>query len=264
MLDMARLALDEMALEVMQAGYYGKVSGADLIAGRSDAPDAITVGDLPANDCEAGWTSELTNSLVVDDNVTSLLCVPGTRLAGTDVLVVRRVGGLTTTAAAPALLNADVLYVASEQSKGLLFKGAADLSAFAPTTEIRPLVTHVYYVSTDGEVSGTQATLRRVTLSDGPEYLDVELVPGVEDVQIESGVDVDGDGSVDAYVAPTATGGSQVLALRVNLMIHALARDQRYTDNNEYAALGSAGRRVILSNRRRMQFSRTVMLRNAS
>ena len=90
--------------------------------------------------------------------------------------------------------------------------------------EIRDLVTSVYYVAAaPGE--GSAPALRRKTLVKGPRLIDEEIAPGITDLQVQFGVDLDPPGTpanVDAYVHPDdariGQPGSRVLAVRVWLL----------------------------------------------
>lgn len=76
----------------------------------------------------------------------------------------------------------------------------------------------LYYI---GQGGNGRPALRRITLSEnGILEGDAELVSGVEDMQIEYGVDTDGDQSVDVYQdAASLPDWEQVLAARIYLLV---------------------------------------------
>jgi hypothetical protein len=145
------------------------------------------------------------------------------------------------------------------------------------------LETRAYYVrpytmlNADGTPDGIPS-LRRLTLSDGgadPRIEDNEVMSGVEDFQVQFGVDTDGiagtsDGAVNMYVDPDnpvlAQPGARVLAVRVWLMVRADARDPEFRDTVRYRYANvdfSVGDRPNMpADYRRLLVTQTIELRN--
>jgi type IV pilus assembly protein PilW len=120
-------------------------------------------------------------------------------------------------------------------------------------------------------------SLRRKTLGLGPAISDEEVLPGVEDLQIQFGVDTDpvgGDdrGIVDRYVNPddpildesdaAFNEDAEILAVRIWLRLRAERREPGLPADNGF----SYGDRVtgpFNDGFRRIVLSRTIYLRNA-
>ena len=104
------------------------------------------------------------------------------------------------------------------------------------------------------------------------------MIPGVENLQVQLGVDTDRDGDVDRYVDgdhPLVTPGAvgfdpdgQVVAVRLWLLVGIPADDPAWIDEQAYATpdedLGDlvAGSAGYPARYRRLQVSKTIYLNN--
>ncbi len=150
--------------------------------------------------------------------------------------------------------------------------------------EVRNLVVRTYYVAKESEFQPGTPALRVKELTAGG-FEDRELLAGVEDLQIQFGIDTgdyDGDGNIDPgvdnngdnipdapsgiatrYVNPDdVPSGFQVVAVRVWMLVRAEQPEQGYVDDRKleyadrsYDAPKDGFRRVLVS--------RTIQLRNA-
>ena len=108
------------------------------------------------------------------------------------------------------------------------------------------VVVNVYYVDEQSDLDDDMPSLRIKTLINGGVHEDQELIAGVENMQVQLGVDTDGDGEVERYVDadqdivnPTTGGtiaGAQVIAVRLWLLFRAEARENGFVDNRQYAS----------------------------
>jgi type IV pilus assembly protein PilW len=108
--------------------------------------------------------------------------------------------------------------------------------------------------------------------SGAPDINDIEIAPGVESLQVQFGIDVNEDNTVDRYVnpgddvyIPTAAGyvpGAKVITARVWLVVRGLNPEVGIVDNRDYKP-GDVDLGVINDGYRRMQVSKTILLRNA-
>ena len=127
----------------------------------------------------------------------------------------------------------------------------------------------------DSELIPGTPTLRRKTLvrgGGGPAISDQEVAPGVENMQLQFGVDVNQDNSVDRYVNPgdpilnPASGvfiaGARVIAVRIWLVVRGVTPEVGIEDNFDYNP-GDVQLGVFNDDFRRMQVSKTILLRNA-
>jgi type IV pilus assembly protein PilW len=184
--------------------------------------------------------------------------------AGSDVLVVRHASGTTT---APAN---GVIQINSSRTEAVLFStGVPPIGAVCPPACTYDLQTHVYYVSTQSSLGANVPSLRRKSLVGGV-LQDQELIPGVEDFQVQLGVDTDNDNTVDRYVnannpllnCVTAANPCEILSAHIWLMFRAEQPETGFTDGKRYDYANRVNYRPGGSFRRAL-VEKTILLRNA-
>ena len=134
---------------------------------------------------------------------------------------------------------------------------------------------HSYYVAQTSTLLPGVPTLRRKTLTTvggAPVIQDQEVAHGVENIQLQLGVDVNQDNAVDRYVNagdpiydPTAAGyvpGARVIAARLWLVVRGVTPEFGLQDTSTYQP-GDVNLTGLEPNYRRMQVSKTILLRNA-
>lgn len=256
-----RFVMDMMVPDIRGAGLWGLTYHSDLVDKRFGSTNAF--GAL-TGDCRVGSYIDLDKRLEASDDANSFTaCIPAADyLDGTDVLVVRRASVDVVTA-----YTAGRMYIRSDRTHGEIFQGAAVPSnPFAVDAEDHALIVHVYYIrpysysATDGI-----PMLRRKVLSaasGGATIADEEVAPGVEDLQVQFGVDADADGDVDSYVDATSAAFdiAEVRAVRFWLLLRAEEAERDYTD----AATYEYGTTMVTpaDAYRRLLVSSTVLLRN--
>lgn len=268
----ARYALAAFAYEIEHAGFYGLTNRADRIVGRTSRPadPAITVG----NDCGEGWALDLDVAIGGANNGYDWDCNPyGNRAAAlADTLTVRRVEPRAVT-----VWDAGRLYVRTTRfGNGQVFVGPAPAAFTEAPSATHELSTRGYYVSETSSLStpgNLVPSLRVKTLTRGaagPRVVDEEIHPGIEDMQIELGIDRDTPGSagfdaIEAYVAPGSAElvGARILAVRVWLLVRGVQRENGFTAS---PARTYADRTLAAHDDRyrRTLVSATVFARNAS
>jgi len=256
-----RMAVQMLTDDVGLAGFYGRYY--NLLSTPGTAPDPCETADMAA--------LRTASALVLqgfDATRGSLTCVPAANyLSGTDVLVVRRADSTVT---APASLTAQQVYIQAnadpnDSGNPLIALGTAAnftlTNKDATAAPIRKYHVHIYFVSpcsipTGGGTTCTGAsddggtpipTLKRLELTidpaDGTRKMVVTpLVEGIENFQVDYGLDTDSDGSPNgAYVtAPALTDWQNVVAVRINVLARNLLADANFTDSKTYD-LGVAG-----------------------
>ncbi|MGH8690779.1 MAG: PilW family protein [Burkholderiales bacterium] len=222
-------------------------------------------------------------------------------LPGTDILVVRRA---ETRPVAIGALTANTIYIQSvaeaynpltlQAMKPVIAKGSPS-TAFnqaSPTTgelgEIRRFHVHIYFVAKCSVPAGGAAncnagadggnptpTLKRLELGPAATFQVVPLVEGIENLQVEYGIDTvlgglpagapyAGDGMPDTYIAdPTPAQFSQVVAVRLYLLARATERSAGYTDNKTYD-LGLHGTIAGTGAYKRHVFTTVVRVQNVA
>ena len=244
-----RYAMETLVTDLRRAGYWG--GNADINAIEDYTPGGATNGYRIAteNGTCAGvdWARMLSHRIFgKDGSRASYGCLPSDPSHVGDILVVRysapwAVGGTTT----PTFLN-NHYYVRSSLFEGRLFQGkdeaAYPLTAAAVrTAELR---SHAYFIHTStnsdpNKCPGSDAvpSLYRLGLVNGALAAE-EVAYSVDNLQVQYGIDTDGDNSVDSYidaVAPTDARWDQVIAARVWLLTRAECPETGYDNTNTYA-----------------------------
>ena len=232
----ARFALELIEPDLRAAGYWGSTTGTAGIDNRATPTDMVDIA--VTNDCEPNWSIHLDRPIEGADNINpyAATCLAGaaTHLNGTDVLVVRHAGDAPV---ATADLQAGRLYLRTDENRGELFVGSTEPLGFSPNAQNFPLITHAYYISPTSELVPDVPSLRRLVLTDGanPTVVQEEVFLGAEDLQVQFGLDTDGDGSVNSYVDPDgALDYTQVLSVRVWLRLRTEQAEDGFTDDATY------------------------------
>lgn len=266
----ARFALDTIEPDIRLARYWGLNSE----PARINVPAGIAV---TCDGADASWALDLAAAVQARDDTFDIPCPSfnDAPRAGSDVLIVRHAepwqGGV------PPGLVANRLQVQTTLAQGQLFTAAADpgLGADASTNNV---TINAYYVSDESSFDATLPSLRRLTLGPNSEFDDQEVIPGVENLQVQLGVDTDRDGDVDRYVdgdhalvTPGAAGfapDGQVIAVRLWMLVGIPADDPAWIDEQAYPTpdedLGDlvAGSADYPATSRRLQVSKTIYLNN--
>jgi len=271
----AQFAMDTIEADLRMASNWGRQSRGNAIVGRAVTGDANPLG-LPTGgiDCGAAWALDLANP-VAGDNGYTLACPAdpmgtGVAQANSDVVTTRR----TTVAVAP--LQAGRLQVQSTRIQGELFADGNIPASFDPVgSETHNLLVNSYYVAASSTLIPGVPTLRRKSLvmtGGAPDVDDQEVAPGVENIQLQFGLDVDQDNTVDRYVNPgddtlnpIAAGfipGARIITARVWIIVRSVSPEMGVQDLRNYQP-GDEVLGVYNDNFRRMQVSKTILLRNA-
>ena len=271
MQDQARFALDELARDAQMAGFIAEpVSSAAVTL---DPSLAVANGCGPAG--EDDWIIRLTDAGTGEDNMlTGLDNATGAEAAGahecidsaefeegSDVIAIKR---MATRLLLPADLQAGRTYVQSNGTVGLLFKepAVAPLVGVSSMREYRP---RIYYIRNYGLVEGDGIpTLCRKQLGSGdPAPVETDCIAqGIEDLQIEYGLDLDGDGAANQYLAgPTLAEIQNIVSVHITLLARTLTADRGYTDARTYQ-VGNAPAYSPNDNFHRRIYSVTVAVHN--
>jgi type IV pilus assembly protein PilW len=275
----ARFALDSLEPDIRMAHYWGMNPRTSQINGRR--PPTAPAGPGP-NTCGNNWTIDLDMAVAGSNNSYTWGCAGLAPVETTsDTLVIRRASEdpqLPTTANSLSILT-----VRNGQPLGpQLFMGTTIPAGYDATlSATHRLIVNGYYVSRSSTVAGTPS-LRVKTLQANGTIADQEVLAGVENMQIEFGVDTDlpgepadpspNRGSIDRWVNPddpiitrgnpAFMGDAEILAVRVWLRVRAERLEPGFTDNAVYVyadqnvgPIGDGFRRILVS--------KTIYLRNA-
>lgn len=265
----AQFAMDTIEADLRMASNWGLNSRALAVEGRAIVGDANPTNllNLPAG-CGADWASNLAIPIDGNNNGYTLACagVDGA-VANSDVITIRRA---SVNPVAPA---ADRLQIQSTRIQGQIFEGGIIPSSFVPAASAtHNLLVSSYYVAPVSTLIGNVPTLRRQRLGVGPGIIDEEVAPGVENIQLQLGIDIDQDNTVDRYVNPghpiydpASIGyvpGARVMTARIWMVVRGIELEPGVLDAHDYEP-GDVDLGVINDNFRRMQVSKTILLRNA-
>jgi type IV pilus assembly protein PilW len=270
----AQFALDTIEADLRMASNWGRSSRGDSIEGRSMPGDDNPLA-LPAPaDCGVAWALDLTRPIIGTNNAYNLGgCAPPVATAaqpGSDTVTIRRA------TVDPQPLEIGRLQLQTTRIQGELFADGAVPASFDPTTSAtHNLLVNSYYVATTSSLIGDVPTLRRKSLAvvaGAPTVVDDEVAPGVENLQMQLGVDVDRDNTIDRYVNPGASildpahvdfiPGARVMTARIWLVVRSIDREPGIVDNRDYEP-GDVDLGIPDDDFRRLQVSKTILLRNA-
>ena len=240
--EIGRLAMDVVETDVRMANFWGMSNRADYIVNRApigQPPPAELNGTQQANAAVCGTTSGTGNYFVINldeyiggsNNSYALTCAANSYQAGTDTLWIRRANSTQ-----PVTMDANRIYLQTSRIQGTLFVPASGCTNptnqacipadyLPPASMSRELEAHVYYVSSTSTNRNDVPSLRRkrfanVNGTTANAFIDEEIVPGVEDLQVRLGVDTNGDTNIDQYVEPGRSAGQRRRGLGHDLAAH--------------------------------------------
>ncbi len=309
MVEDGRYALEELARDISMAGFYAELSSPTWLVDMNlnGAPGCRAASAVTTNWANPGlkvsagppavtWTYAMfprsaeaftaeQGGIAVANNATAanaaleFPCLAGLAniRAGSDVFFSKRVAGAPATA-----LTANRVYVARRGSAvGVLALGST-ITASIPKAVGDPLENDwefqpkVYYVrditqdiNGDG-VAETIPTLCRMVLNPGPAFGEDCVAQGIENFQVEWGVDTDGDGNANAYVSVLDAGlnnaaiadPNEVVSARITVLARSLRPDPTYTNDKTYT-IGDLPAPIDPDDRfYRRVLSTTVVVRN--
>lgn len=256
-----RYAVQVLADDLRHAGFLGEFDPAAMAT-----PGALP--DVCETDIGTLRTALPLSVQGADDLGAEAACTPGLA-AGTDVVVVRRAstcvaGAVGCSAVEPGEAYFQASLCNSPAELGSLsvtdrFALSDATASFTRTQRdcttravLRRFLVRVYYVASENEAGDGIPTLKRAELRAG-QWVVEPLVEGVQNLQVEYGVDDDGDGVPDQYgTDPGVLGGCAGTACVENwrnvvtAKLHLLARNTEqspgHTDTKTYVlGLTSAG-----------------------
>ena len=267
----AQFAMDTVEADLRMASNWGRHSRGTSVQGRSITGDANPLGlNVPIN-CGANWALNLGRPLEGTNNNYAMPCGANNGAQpNSDVITTRR----ATVAATP--LDNGRLQIQTTRIQGELFDDGGIPAGFSVAdSETHDLLVNTYYVSPDSTLIPGVPTLRRKSLifTGGNSVIqDQEVAPGVENMQIQFGVDVDEDNTIDRYVNPgdgifdpldaTFIPGAKVITARIWLLVRGLTQEVGLNDLRDYEP-GDVDLGVPNDDFRRLLVSKTILLRNA-
>lgn len=248
-----RYASELLSEDLRLAGFYGELS-----VGSLPAPGALP-GD-PCSITPADWRSWMPIHLqgYDDTGFASANCTLTNLKANTDVLVVRRAracaaGVLDCEAAVNGKPYLQVALCATQVTPsyklGLEGTETFDMQKKSCLSTAlankREYFARIYFIATDNGAGQNIPTLKRLELT-GAGWSTVPLVEGIEELQLHYGLDTNGDGMPDVYVAnpndyPVGCSGTcprdnwmNVVTVQFHLLARNLETSPGFTDTKKY------------------------------
>ncbi len=267
----AQFAMDSIEADLRMASNWGRNSRGLAVEGRSTAGADNPLGLAVPATCGTTWVLDLALPIDGNNNAYALTCsASGTAQANSDVVTIRRAS------VDPVAPEAGRLQIQSTRVQGKLFDDGVLPPEFTPAdSATHNLMVHSYYVSQTSTLLPGVPTLRRKTLTmvgGAPVVQDQEVAHGVENIQLQLGIDVNQDNAVDRYVnpgdpiydpsSPGYVPGARVMAARLWLVVRSVTPEFGLQDTSSYRP-GDVDLSGLETNFRRMQVSKTILLRNA-
>lgn len=289
----ARFALEELGRDLSMAGFMGEIVDSTILSLTEQAVFEDALG--PQKNCgptasARNWFYDFTNGIFEDsiragDNQTGaqaaalFSCIDAaTFQAGTDVVGIKRTGGVPSgmrnLTVVPPIDNPAPngrVYIRENGSRGELYQSPGAPAVPQPFNEWE-YTPRIYYVRNFAVTAGDGIpTLCRVRLiNDGvpggvpPNHREECIAQGVEDMQLEFGLDTNDDGAANVYVTdPTVQDLTRTVSVRIYLLMRTLNLDVGYLDNRSYALSNKPAYTPADRFHRRI-YSSTVVVRNVN
>jgi type IV pilus assembly protein PilW len=267
LIENGRYAMQVVTDDLLMAGYWGESTNAPTTITATAMPNPCTTTVASGNAASPGIQEG--SSLYVqgyDDSSftsTTLSCVSNWK-TGTDVLVVRHADPDTTGITVGTLTDGQVylqtgLTSATATAFSTKFYAGTSASNATNFTLVNKAGTlqaprkwhvHIYYIASCSVCTGGSAdtipTLKRVELtvaSGSPSFTTTTIAEGVENMQVDYGVDVDGDGApegtdvvaTDAGLGSSPANWQNVVSARVYLLVRSGETAAGYTNTKKFA-----------------------------
>jgi len=265
MMDNGRFVMRLMSRELAMAGFWGKYLDVATIGEHG----SVTIG----TDCGApleDWTMDL-QGLELLSNATAVStalnfqCLPALRMVpGADILAVKRVADNPTD---DGDIENGQMYLRTNGAGAQMYLGGAAGTppALGGTESNWAYLPTIFYIRDYSVTVGDGLpTLCRAFLvpDSSPDMTNQCLVDGIEDMQVELGVDDDRDFVADYYTgAPTAAELADAVSARVYVLARSIDEVPNYTNDKTYR-LGAKVVAPANDGFYRRVFSSTVVLRN--
>ena len=243
-----RYAIQLLTDEMRMAGYYGELD-----------PTSVTTPAALPDPCDS-TTATLISAVAlpvqgVDNAAASPTCISDLK-TGTDIFVDRRASSCvqgTSGCAAGSYMYFQTALCSTSANQYLISTstGSLNLTAkdCATTADIRSYRTNIYFVANNNQPGDGIPTLKVAELG-STGYTITPLVAGIDQFQIEYGIDTNGDSIPDVYASdPGSYGGCTGVACQnnwrnvVTARLYILARNTQsspgFSDTHVYTAGGN-------------------------
>jgi type IV pilus assembly protein PilW len=246
-IESARFAVDMLGEDLLHAGYFGEFNPNTL----TNAPVYQTPDPCATTAATQGWNTGVTPIQVPApvQGIAAGIAVAclANRVAGTEAIVVRHAD--TGAAIAIADANANDLYLqiarcvtdlkrvqAATVPEGLFTARRPDCATV--NDSLRRLLQRTYYIASCNDCAPSDG----IPTLKGVEWINnalrtASVAEGVENLQVEYGIDTDGDGRPNNFSttgAGAANAWPNVVAVRLHLLTRSTQATPGYTDTRVY------------------------------
>ena len=251
----ARYALSVLEPDIRMSGYWGLTNRSDGIGGEAQPTDAQSALGAPAaSTCGVNFPLLLGFPVQgTNDSYAATCAANSAAMANADTITVRRASTITV----PPASASGPLRICSTRTSGVLVTDITGTFCQGVDTRIYNLIVNLYYVDQSSSQAGVPS-LRSKALngpaactapaSPLPCFQDNEIEPGVEDLQVQYGVDLTGgtgaaSGAATEYLdagaaltnlltSPTAP--AQIVAVRIWLLVRSDSPESGFVDDRIY------------------------------
>ncbi|TLY71371.1 MAG: hypothetical protein E6K35_00120 [Gammaproteobacteria bacterium] len=241
----ARYAMSVLEPDMRMSGYWGLTNVSDGIGGKALPTDAqLTLGAPAASKCGVNFPLLLGFPVQGTNDSYAATCAASTAaMPNADTITVRRASAITV----PPATASGPLRICSTRTSGVLVTDITGAFCQDVNAKIYDLIVNLYYVDQSSSQAGVPS-LRRKALNAGPDFQDDEIVPGVEDLQVQYGVDLTGgtgaaSGAATEYLdagaaltnlLTSATAPAQIVAVRIWLLVRTDSPESGFVDDRIY------------------------------
>lgn len=246
----ARFALEELRKDLSMAGFWGPVMDGSQITNHSTG--------VPAADPFDNYDAPLVGADAVTGGQTFDWTTLTDAVADSDAVSVRRVEGATT-----AVPGSSSFYIETNGTVAIMIKGDAAPTGSASPEEYWEYDPTIYYVRSFCRAGDGIPSLVKLEWVDGVQQTNC-IAQGVETLQVEYGLDTDGDGFPERYQnGLAAADAGAIAAVRVSLLARGSKPDSQYSNEKTYTIANySLDKSAAPDNFYRRVYSTTVQTRN--
>lgn len=221
-----RFAVHFLAQDISMAAFWGNL---------------VNPSSVNTINADCGVTLNSGASITMLDNATdpnaTFDCIANLEFeAATDVIFINRVQGVSRTEGELTADDNNRVFLVTNGNSGQLKQYDGSNGPAAGESAWR-YVPRIYYIKKQNNAGEDIPTLYRKTLNTAipPTFIDEELVEGIENIQIQFGIDSNADTVPDAYVtAPTAAQLAQAVTARIHVLARGLTADNIHVDTKVY------------------------------
>ncbi len=240
----AYYALNQIRQHALQAGFFGETLHVSLIQGTTP-PTGICSTTIQWGRMIEQAVYGLNDTLIHNSGIDYTGCIAKKDYLRGDIIIFRSASQHTLPYGdTQKTINRHRLYLLSTPEQGLVFQGQDHQKNKLPSPlqTLRELQANAYYIGpaigknhSSCKSTQTYPSLYRETLNNKGKPQREEIAQGIEDLQIQYGIDTDYDNAVNQYVDGTpGTPWNQVIAIRVWLLARAACPETGFTNTETY------------------------------